>query len=142
MDIRDKVYALHGSASNSEAIAINYSIDPKDLLTELIYHTCSTQASKTDMNRSRRDLFRFSKLIRDALKVICTEEELKFHISVARGDGISTEKDYGLRVRGGEMPEKPRSSNMSIVLPNSTLPAHYGWDESAQLLDASAHPME
>ncbi|KAF2828583.1 HET-domain-containing protein [Ophiobolus disseminans] len=99
-DVRDKVYALHGLAHNSDAIAINYHIEPKALLTEIIYHTCSQQASKTDMKRSKKDLLRFAKMMRETLKVICTDEELDFHISVARGDGISMEKDYGLRIRG------------------------------------------
>jgi len=98
-DIRDKVYALHGLACNSDAIAINYRIEPEALLVEIIYHTCSSQASMTDMMRSKKELLRFARMMRDALKVVCPEEELDFHVSVARGDGISLEKNYGLRVR-------------------------------------------
>jgi hypothetical protein len=100
------VYALHGLASNSDAIAIDYRIDPKALLVEIIYHTCSVQASKTDMKRSKKESLGFAKMVRDALKVMCMEQELEFHISVARGDGVGSEKDYGLRVRGHQTDKK------------------------------------
>lgn len=105
-DIRDKVYALNGLASNIAAIAIGYRVDPKALLVEIIYHTCSEQVSKTDLKRSKKEKLRFAEMIRGALRVVCEEEELGFHISMARGDRISLEKDYGLRVRGGVMDEE------------------------------------
>jgi hypothetical protein len=62
-DIRDKVYALHGLAYDSDAIAINYNIDAKGLLIEVIYHTCSPQSSKTDAKRSKKDVLRFVKIM-------------------------------------------------------------------------------
>ena len=97
-DIRDKVYALHGLASNSDGIAVDYRIGPKALLVEIIYHACSAQE---DAQRSKKEILGFAKMLRDALSVVCAEEELDFHVSVARGDGIRLEKDFGLRVRGG-----------------------------------------
>jgi hypothetical protein len=44
-DIKNKVYALHGLAHDSDAIAINYRNGPKALLIEVIYHACSPQVS-------------------------------------------------------------------------------------------------
>jgi hypothetical protein len=100
-DVRDKVYALHGLASNSHAIPINYNITPEELLVEIIYHTCSPEASKSDLKMSKKDLLHFAKSLREALKATCTEEELRFYVSRAKGGGISTE-DYMTRVRGNE----------------------------------------
>jgi hypothetical protein len=100
-DVRDKVYALHGLASNSHAIPIDYNITPEELLVDVIYHTCSPEASTSDMKMSKKDLLHFAKSLREALKATCTEEELSFHVSRARGGGISTE-DYMSGVRGTE----------------------------------------
>ena len=135
-DIRDKVYALHGLAYNSNTIAINYRIDPKALLVEIIYHTCSAQASKTDMKRSKKDLLRFAKMMRDALKVVCPEEELDFHVSVARGDGISLEKNYGLRVRGQQI----TGGDQTPGLQPSAVTAPYGSAQSPHWEPTSSQP--
>ncbi|KAH7088438.1 heterokaryon incompatibility protein-domain-containing protein [Paraphoma chrysanthemicola] len=107
-NIRDKVYALHGLASDSAGIAINYEIHPKDLLVEVLYHASTSQSSKADMKQTIKGLIRFAKIMNEILDVNCAVEELEFHISVARRDGI--EKDYGLRVPLREtMEPKPRS---------------------------------
>ncbi|OAL48131.1 HET-domain-containing protein [Pyrenochaeta sp. DS3sAY3a] len=92
-DILDKVYALHGLASDSNVIAIDYRISPKALLVEVIYYTCSVQAATWDTKKLKKNLLRFAKLVRDALKVTCTEDELEFHISAAR------ENSEGLKPR-------------------------------------------
>jgi hypothetical protein len=94
-DIRDKVYALHGLASDSDEIAVDYTIEPKDLLVEVIYHACSSS------HDSNRNILRFATIMRSALMVHCDDAELLFHISVARGEGI--EKDYGLRQKPGSV---------------------------------------
>jgi hypothetical protein len=91
-DIRDKVYALHGLAHDSATIAVNYALEPHALLIEVIYHACSTPPFP---KQSKHDMLRFATMMCQVLKVHCTEQELRFHISVARGEGI--EKDYGLR---------------------------------------------
>jgi len=83
-DVRDKVYALHGLASDSRAISINYRIDPKELFVQIVQHACSSVASKIDMKRSRKSLLDFAKLMRESLKVFCDDEELIYHISVAQ----------------------------------------------------------
>jgi len=83
-DVRDKVYALHGLASDSGAISINYRIDPKELFVQIVKHACSSVAPKMDMKRSRKNLLDFAKLMRESLRVFCDEEELIDHISVAQ----------------------------------------------------------
>ena len=83
-DVRDKVYALHGLASDSGAISINYRIDPKELFVQIVKHACSSVAPKMDMKRLRKNLLDFAKLMRESLRVFCDEEELIEHISVTQ----------------------------------------------------------
>ncbi|KAI4644489.1 hypothetical protein J4E93_006394 [Alternaria ventricosa] len=83
-DVRDKIYALHGLASDSSIIPIDYRIDPKELFVQIVQHACSSLAFGTDMKKLRRDLFGFANLMRGSLKVFCDEEELSDHISVAQ----------------------------------------------------------
>ncbi|KAI4694771.1 hypothetical protein J4E81_006372 [Alternaria sp. BMP 2799] len=85
-DVRDKVYALHGLASDSDAIAIDYNIDPKELLVQIINHVYSQQASEMDTRRSERGIFDFAKLMRKSLKVSCDTDELAHIVSLAQGD--------------------------------------------------------
>jgi hypothetical protein len=123
-EIRDKVYALHGLACDSHAIEVDYRIDPKDLLVELIYHICSPQASKADMKKSKKDVVFFSKMMNDVLRTFCTDEEMDFHISVARGDGVSTQKTYGVRVRGQHVVEGLNQPPQSILRPHTVVPVN------------------
>jgi len=83
-DVRDKVYALHGLASDSDWIPINYRIDPEQLLAQMICHACSPLAPKTGMKRSRTDLFGFAELMQESLKIFCNRGELGRHIALAR----------------------------------------------------------
>lgn len=85
-DVRDKVYALHGLASDSDAIAIDYNIDPKELLVQIINHIYSPQATKMDTRRSERGIFCFAKLMRKSLKVSCDMDELAHIVSLAQRD--------------------------------------------------------
>jgi hypothetical protein len=39
-DYRDKVYALHGLAHDSDIIDIDYNVNPKDLLVDMFYYAC------------------------------------------------------------------------------------------------------
>ncbi|KAH6865251.1 heterokaryon incompatibility protein-domain-containing protein, partial [Alternaria rosae] len=84
-DVRDKVYALHGLASDSGMIPINYRIDPKQLLTQMICHVCSPLAPTIVMEiaRSSTGLLGFAKLMQESLKVFCDREELGRLIAVA-----------------------------------------------------------
>jgi hypothetical protein len=91
-DIRDKVYALHGLASDSDGIAVDYTIDPKDLLVEVIYHAC------LDASQSKNEIRHFATMMRCNLH--CTSEELPSHITVARGEGI--EEVYRLSRRSSK----------------------------------------
>ncbi|KAH7380131.1 heterokaryon incompatibility protein-domain-containing protein [Pyrenochaeta sp. MPI-SDFR-AT-0127] len=81
-NIHDKVYALHGLASDSGLI-IDYRISIKDLLVEVLYHACQARGTKADIQRGKRELIRFGKFVSDVLKVHCPEEEIAFHISMA-----------------------------------------------------------
>jgi len=83
-DVRDKVYALHGLASDSGLIPINYQIDPKQLLAQMICHACSPLALKVGIKRSSTALLGFAKLMQESLKVFCDREELRRHTAVAR----------------------------------------------------------
>ena len=82
-DVRDKVYALHGLASDSSMIPINYRIDPKQLLTKMICHACSPLAPKMGTKRSSTGLLDFAKLMQESLKILCDREELGRHVEVA-----------------------------------------------------------
>jgi hypothetical protein len=87
-DIRDKVYALHGLAYDNDSVVINYNIEPKALLLEVLYHICSSQALRPDLKRDEKDVLRFAKMMSEVLKVNCTEDELQFHVCMARGEGV------------------------------------------------------
>jgi hypothetical protein len=87
-DIRDKVYALHGLAHDSDSLAVNYTLDPHALLIEVIYHACSSELPNDN-------LLRFAKMMSKVLNVHSSEEELRFHVSLASGHGI--EKEHVLR---------------------------------------------
>ena len=82
-DVRDKVYALHGLASDSSMIPINYRIDPKQLLTQMICHACSPIAPKMGTKRSSTGLLDFAKLMQESLKILCDRAELGRHVEVA-----------------------------------------------------------
>jgi hypothetical protein len=90
-DIRDKVYALHGLASDSDGIRVDYTLHPIDLFVTVIYHAC------LNGTQSKPELLWFAIMMCAVLEVYCEERELLFHISVARGDSV--EKDYRLSRR-------------------------------------------
>jgi hypothetical protein len=75
-DLRDKVYALHGLAHDSDVIKIDYNIDPKDLLVDMIYYACRSNAPGSTLI--------FAKSMNDILKVYRPESELTAQISVAQ----------------------------------------------------------
>jgi len=83
-DVRDKVYALHGLASDSDTIPINYRTDPKELLVKIVRHACSSLGPGIDMKKSGTSLLGFAKLMRESLQVCCDEEELINYISAAQ----------------------------------------------------------
>jgi len=82
-DIRDKIYALHGLAEDSLDIVIDYHKSTKDLLVEVLYHVCASRKSGPGIERSARELVRFGMLIAGMLRIHCSEDEIKFHISMA-----------------------------------------------------------
>jgi hypothetical protein len=100
--IIDKVYGLHGLASDSASIRIDYTISPKALLVELIYHACTASTDRPRLRNSKMDALRVARKMKEILKVHCSEDELNFHTSVARGEGI--EKSTGLRYTVAELP--------------------------------------
>jgi len=84
-NVRDKIYALHGLACDSNTIPINYGIEPKELLVQIMIHyTCSPLMFKMDIRVFKRDLLKFAKLMRESLKVFYDEEELLDHFLAAR----------------------------------------------------------
>lgn len=99
---------------------IDYSIHTKDLLIEVIYHTCSLQSSEMEMKRSQRDLLRSARIAREALKVVCIEEELIFHIMVAQGDSSSLEKTYGVHLHTLQHVEDTSQQQSHANLPTNT----------------------
>ncbi|KAJ4292436.1 protein phosphatase regulator [Kalmusia sp. IMI 367209] len=82
-DIRDKVYALHGLAKDSSAIVIDYHKSSKDLLVEVLYNACASRGSSTDRKCATKELVRFGNLVGEMLRVHCSEDEIKFHVSMA-----------------------------------------------------------
>jgi hypothetical protein len=136
-EIRDKVHALHGLAHDSDAIAIDYRIGPKALPIEVIYHACSPQAFQTDKKKTKMEVPRL-------LHFNCNDEELVLHISVARGDAVSIEKDYGLRMRDQEDPyriSKPTPPDIASDLRTSALldPTGHHYDSEDHSLDPLGH---
>jgi hypothetical protein len=98
-DIRDKVYALHGLASDSDTIEIDYSIDPRTLLLDLLYEFCPLHASKVERKKYENDMLQFFKMMNEMLQTLFTEAEIEDHIIAARGHGVSNWKRYRNRRR-------------------------------------------
>jgi hypothetical protein len=98
-NIRDKVYALHGLAKDCSDIAIDYRTSTKNLLIQVLNHTCASRGSRTDAEWTMKELVRFGKLVAEMLRVHCPDEEIKFHISAAKhrahdpADSLNTEED-------------------------------------------------
>jgi len=135
-DVRDKVYALHGLASDSGAISINYRIDPKELFVQIVKHACSSVAPKMDMKRLRKNLLDFAKLMRESLMVFCDEEELIEHISVTQWKSSEACGKH-LKYDWASVPPTPQTNQMSddisqLVASQRSSTQHFTSHNSAQ----------
>jgi hypothetical protein len=82
-DMRDKVYGLHGLAQDTQAMAVDYHIQPKALLTKVINHICSRQKSESYTKRSTKDLYHFGKMMNEVLQTCLSERDLVFLVNMA-----------------------------------------------------------
>lgn len=76
-DIRDKVYALHGLAEDSEDLPIDYRTSPKDLLTMLLRHATSKVSQSV---KGRKELLRLGRMMAGILRVHCSDDEIESHL--------------------------------------------------------------
>lgn len=76
-DIRDKVYALHGLAEDSEDLLVDYRTSPRDLLTALLRHATSKMAQTA---KGRKELLRLGRMMAEILRVKCSDDEIQSHL--------------------------------------------------------------
>ncbi|KAF1973161.1 HET-domain-containing protein [Bimuria novae-zelandiae CBS 107.79] len=76
-DIRDKVYALHGLAEDSQDLPIDYGTSPRDLLTALLRHA-KCRASQSE--KGRKELLRLGRMMAETLGVDCSDDEIESHL--------------------------------------------------------------
>jgi hypothetical protein len=86
-DIRDKVYALHGLAHDTEAMAVDYFIDPKTLLTKVMQHISSLPVSETPTRRSWAELAQFGEMLNEMLQTNLSERDLAHLVSTVTPAG-------------------------------------------------------
>ena len=79
-DIRDKVYALHGLAEDTENLPIDYRTSPKELFSNVLRHAISGTSKSV---KGRKELFRLGKMMADMLNVQCSDDEINSHWYVA-----------------------------------------------------------
>jgi hypothetical protein len=75
-DIRDNVYALHGLASDTGNMTINYELSTWQLLVVVLRHTCVSLGTGIEVRKSRRQLLKLGRELRDILKVSCLDQEI------------------------------------------------------------------
>lgn len=72
-DIRDKIYALHGLAEDTENLPIDYRTSPKELLSTLLRHATSGSSKSI---KGRKELLRLGKMMAEILNVHCSDDEI------------------------------------------------------------------
>jgi hypothetical protein len=74
-DVRDMIYALHGLASDTHDIVVDYSITARQLLEVVLKHSCQSY-----LRKSREQILRTARLLIDVLQVHYDEKELSLII--------------------------------------------------------------
>jgi hypothetical protein len=97
-DIRDKIYALHGLASDTDNLAIDYNLSLLQLLQAVLRHTCTTFGEREQISKSRKKLLRFGRILQGILQVGCGDDELKAIIDEA--EDIQRANEVRARARG------------------------------------------
>ena len=83
-DVRDKAYALFGLARDIAGwIPIDYSLSPKTLFLEVLYHATIYGWPSEDHHETLMSLLgQYAKIVADALRVHCGDKETGFHLSI------------------------------------------------------------
>jgi hypothetical protein len=99
-NISDKVYALHGLAGDSTYLQIDYSMNPRILLVEMIWYIHSPDSLYNEPRASKVAAEYFAWKMNEVLGANLTEEELKEHVSAAYTfqngilEGLNSMLDY------------------------------------------------
>jgi hypothetical protein len=76
-DSRDKIYALHGLANDTEHLKIDYGISVEQLLVIVLEHTCAPLRASLDAKDARKGTKRVRRLLQHVLEVQISDEELQ-----------------------------------------------------------------
>jgi hypothetical protein len=119
----DKVYALHGLASDSYNFAIDYQISPEELLVKLVHHVCMKTDPGAKKSRVYRSIMAFGEMMASVLGVNWAEEETRAQCESAASiynlEASSSKDERQSEVLGGMVvvPHWSRSRTPEKLIP-------------------------
>jgi hypothetical protein len=81
-DVRDKMYALHGLASDTDDVIVDYGIKSEQLVMATLRHTCASLDQ--DAVQLEKQALQIGRLLKNILKAACDDQALESVIAAEK----------------------------------------------------------